>query len=531
MKRRILKAFVVALVVFGVLGFFCSRFYSPDLSDNSDSSEYVVYTTPNGEEKHIYTDSEAFEDHAQNIIEERKKALQSSTSSFRPLVAHAEKTAYYEELQDKTRFNDKWMNGNASSGVSIGIDLATKFLQIDTAGENDEVIINSFYECAGKVGLTYLAYIDREWIPVLTEVVTCYAPEVPYYNDSYMSGVVNPPPFPEWSLRGIYPNELCYMRELDTGDITYFIYRPGGSTSVRVDAMSYNGTLPNSYDSTSGIRFVYDSNFDGMVEDSQGVHTFRTNAEDVGVYFVTSDVNTIFHDFGKQYNDSFNSNITIANGTTCFFCSYVITNDPEEKQDVVNTTTNVNYNWTYNQYPIYRISNTNLQTTYHSDVYDNRHYLTQNTINEYHDIGFDYDPNEHEFEIDYDVLRAEINNTFVPEFKNAFDLVYSAQPEIGLAFDATNNVLNYIDLIEDQTGGGGSVWIPPEYPEIDTQAVITATIPDYQVYVTQTVAENVITSSGRVLNMGWSFMDTLGLISIAVPLAVLAIFWRITGGD
>lgn len=541
MKRKILKSLLVVVVFAFLFSIVYSLYFSfSSDSPSSDSSDYVIFTTPNGEEKHLYTDSEAFEEHAQEIIEERKKALQTS---YKPLTAHAEKTAFYQELQDNTRFNDKWLNNSAASGVGLGIDLATQFLQIDTTGETDELVIKSYYECAGKVGLTYLSYVDREWVPVLTEVVTCYAPEVPWRSDyGYFAGVVTPPTYPNWSLRSIEPNELCYMRELDTGDVSYFIYRPGASTNVPVDAISYNGTVPNSYDLASGVRFTYDSNFQASVEDSSGVHTFQTSAEDVNIYFITSDVNTIFTESTKQYTDQFYTNLTLANNCSFFFCSYLITNDPPEKQDVVSTI-NVNNNWTYNQYPIYRLSNTNLQTTYHSDNYDNRHFLTQNVLNEYQSIGFDYDSNLQKFDIDYDTLSAAINNTFAPEFQAAFDSVYSAQPQIGYEFNANNNTLNYPDLIVDNSGDTAIhvYWDYPQYESLDSVVSgstsdlpdinVTGFVPDYSNYTSETIPVDVISNSKAVVDIGWNLFDSLGLIPFIIPLVLLAILWKLTGGD
>ena len=80
-------------------------------------------------------------------------------------------------------------------------------------------------------------------------------------------------------------------------------------------------------------------------------------------------------------------------------------------------------------------------------------------------------------------------------------------------------------------GGGGGGWQEPFYPEINTEPYITATIPSYSNYMSQTVNQNIIDSSSRTMTMGWSFLDSLGLTAFIIPLVLLGILWRASGGD
>lgn len=159
--------------------------------------------------------------------------------------------------------------------------------------------------------------------------------------------------------------------------------------------------------------------------------------------------------------------------------------------------------------------------------------LTTNNVSNYYDYGVSYNNDTGQFEIDYDILATKISTDIIPEFKNTFDLVYENQPEIGFDFNSSLD-FDYNKLSSDiiySLVPAGSGWTPPEYPEIDTQPIVTATVPNYQVYATQTVPSNFITKSGKFVSIGWSFLDTLGLVALIIPLAMVALFWRITGGD
>ena len=492
--RKKIKILVCAVVALLVIGSMCRVFQPVEDSEKSvpvdTSGNYTKFQTSEGVEKHIYQDTEDYYKRAQQIIEEREK--QYSKSSVKGMiVAHADdKTAFYDDLQKNTRFTDRWLNGNYLTGVKIGLDLVFNTMEVQTGGQSDnELVIKPFYELTGKLGVSYTKYIDGEWKTLLTEVITAYAPFVPSASNNYGSYMVNPPDFPEWSLRGIQPNEICYMRELETGDITYFIYHPAGSSN------QCNATWLNTTDKfgtpVSGTSFAFDTN-SVYVEDSSGRHDFYTSGDHAVIQFVTNDVNTIFTGYGQIYLSNYEDlgfwqNTTIARNFTWFYCSYLITNADEHDQSVVNNV-QVNNNWEYNQYPIYRFTNNYFTSTYDDQDTHIHHYLDQTTINNYNDMGLTYDSNTNKFDLDPTVLAGAVAGALIPELQGAFEGVFALQPDIGLPFSAVNNTLDYNDLIVDSGGGsGGEVWIPPEYPDITTYDIVvrpvfpatTESLPEY----------------------------------------------------
>ena len=467
-KKKIIFLFVLLFSFFFLFSFFPRS----EKSIPVDNSEYSVYIDSSGNEKHIYQNSDDFYKRAESIIEERKANLEKK-SITNVGTAHAEKTAFYDELQRQTRFNDRWMYGPSISAVSTAFDIVANTINVENAGETAEVKIKQFYELTGKIGLSYLEYIDGDWQTVLTETVTAYLPSIPWDTRVYQ-GVLNPPDFPNWAGRGLYPNEIAIMRELDTGDISYFILNADQDGTIGIHAVSTNGTDGHGHDE-SGCSFRY-PNRSCYIEDSSGHHDFTSNG-DYYIDFVTPYVNSIFTVSGEMYRSTFMTNLTLADNVHKFYCSYALTNTPEESDYVLNIN-NVNNNWEYNQYPIYRISNTNFypNTTYaYSNTY--HHYLDQTTINNYSDYGFDYDSVNGTLDLDPTVLAGALAGALIPEFQGAFDLVYGAQPAIGMEFNATNNTLDYLDLIEDNSGGDLTVWEPPSYPAVNTSAYIPATYP------------------------------------------------------
>lgn len=530
MKKFLKVAFCVVLALL-VLGFGFS-FLAPSSDPVPDPDTYVVYTTPSGVEKHIYTDSEEYYKRAQDLIAEREKQYTKSCLRSSSVAHAAEKSPYYDELIDNTRFNDRWLNGNYLTGIDVGLDLILNTMEIQSGGQNpNELVIHPFYEITGKIGVHYNKFIDGEWRTLLTEVITAYAPFVPAASNNYGSYMVNPPDFPQWSLRGIQPNEICYMRELETGDINYFIYHPAGSSN------QCNGTWLNTTDKygspISGTRFDFDTR-SVYIEDGTGRHDFYVNGDYASFYFVTNEVNTIFTGYGDVTFESwdavnFYQNATIARNFTWFYTSYLITNADEHDTSVVNPN-QVNNNWEFNQYPVYRFTNNYFTSTYNTQDYHNNHYLDQTTINDYSDMGLTYDSNTNKFDLDPTLLAGAVAGALVPELQGAFEGVFSLQPDIGLPFNSTNNNKNYIDLIVEDDSGGGS-WSPPDYPAVNTSVYIPANIPTYSTYAAQTMPASYIDGAGDWLFAGYDIFDSLGLLVVIIPLVILGLFWRFTGGD
>ena len=494
--KIILCVLVVSLVFFSMFKPFTS-----DTSETSEASENVrVYVSSDGTEKHIYEDSEEFYERAQSIIDERKKNLEkkSITTTF---TAYADKTSFYYELLTDTRFTDEWFMGPASGAVNTAFDIIANTVRVDTSSGTAEMKIQQMYEFTGKIGLSYLAYIDGDWQTVLTETVTAFYPSIPW-STRINGSMIDPPDWPQWTGRSLYPNEVAFKRELDTGDISYFILNADQDGIIGIHATSTNGSDGHGHDA-SGSSFQY-PNRTCYIEDSTGHHDFQSNG-DYYISFITPYVNSIYTVLGEQYRSTFMTNLTLADNVHTFYCSYALTNTPEIS-DAVLDVTNVNNNWTFNQFPIYRITNENFYpNNCYGDYRVYNHYLDQTTINNYSDYGFDYDSVNGTLDLDPTVLAGALAGALIPEFQGAFDLIYGAQPAIGMDFNATNNVLDYLDLIEDnQGGGGGEVWIPPEYPELTTYDIVvrpvfpatTEALPSYL----PTQASNIYSLADRLLS-------------------------------
>ena len=481
--------------------------------NKADTGTYTVYNASDGTERHIYQDTEEFYNRAQSIIDERKANLEkkSVTNTF---TANADKTAFYDELQKETRFTDRWLNAPCTGAVTTAFDIIANTINVDTAGEVAEVKIKQFYEMTGKIGLSYQEYIDGEWQTLLTETVTAYLPSIPWDTRVYQ-GVLNPPDFPNWSGRGLYPNEIAIMRELDTGDISYFILNADLNGSIGVHAVSINGTDGHGHD-MSGSEFRY-PNTSCYVEDSSGHHDFTSNGN-YYINFITPYVNSIFTVLGEFSRSTFMTNLTLADSVHSFYCSYALTNTPEISDDVLNIY-NVNNNWEFNQFPIYRITNENFYPNNPDGDYRvYHHYLDQTTINNYADYGFDYDSVNGTLDLDPTVLAGALAGALIPEFQGAFDLIYGAQPAIGMDFNAINNTLDYLDLIEDNQGGG-DIATRPDVP-------IVTTLSEWDMlpsYTTETFPIAIQDGYSTLTLHTTDFTDAIGVTSVFLLLALLGL--------
>lgn len=503
-KLKKIKIILSLLAVLALLGFIASSLYPrPDLPETSEAPEKVVVSADEYEQK--------FHDLAKERYEELKK--QKSCLA----VAHAD-TLTFDEILSDTRYTDSFLNKPAMTGVGFGISAATAMLDVQPAGDNIELRFKSFYETTGKVKLLYQAYLNGSYQTLFSETVTCYAFFVPQGSQQWFTGTLTPPDMPQWSLEGIMPNDLCFERQLDTGDTQYFIARLYDPNTQDCTATNYAGS------SQFGVEFnFWYSN--ARVIDSDGLHTFSI-PQNHPITFVSSSVNSIDALQQQQYNPEdlvYSSNLTVAT-KQLFYCSYVITNDRPENTTVINENSYNTYNnYDFRKFPVYRITNNKFQSYDEWNNYETKYY------DEYYiDNGITIN-NDNKLVIDYDTLQVKISNPLELQFKSLFDDIYSFQPDIGLEFNLNNNTIDYPAIINPSGGGGG--WQEPFYPEINTEPVITATVPYYQVYVSETVPSNIISSSEKVVSMGWGFLGSLGLTALIVPLVIAALLWKVSGGD
>lgn len=506
MKKKIVKIAFCVLAALLVVGSCCSLF-SPrsDLpAEISEAPEQVVVSADEYEKK--------FHDLAKERYEELKK--QKSCIA----VAHAD-TITNTDIEIKTRYSDKFLNSPAATGVGFGISAATAMLDVQPAGDNIELRFKSFYETTGKVRLLYQAYVNGSYQTLFSETVTCYAFFVPQGAQQWFNGTLTPPDMPNWSLEGIMPNDLCFERQLDTGDTQYFIARLYDPSTQSCDATNYSGS------SQFGVEFnFWYSN--GRVIDSNGLHTFSIPSNHP-IDFVSSSVNSIDEIQSMQYYPDdlvYSSNLTIATKQK-FFCSYVVTNDRPENTMVINENVYQTYNnYDYRQFPVYRITNNKFQSY---DTYNN--YETKYYDEYYIDNGVTIN-NNNKTEIDYDTLQANISAPLELQFQSLFDDIYSFQPDIGLEFNETNNTIDYPAIVNPLPPSGDG-WQPPSYPAVNTSVYIPAEVPTYQTYALQTIPDSYISGTGDWFYFAYDLFDGLGLLVFIVPLVILGLFWRFTGGD
>ena len=314
------------------------------------------------EEQSRVLSSEDYEKAFNDELEKRLKERGIQNTSCR-IIAHADGVTP-EAIQERTRYTDSWLDSNAAKGVGLGISIATATVDdSQTAGEQIELRFKSFYEVTGKIRLSYLYYINNLWSEIMSETITLYCPFLPEGASTWYSGTVTPPNMPEWSLESIYPNDLCYERELDNGDKTHFLGRMYNPSTNSCTATSYAGN------SQYGVEFNFWYST-GRVIDSAGLHSFQV-PNDHAYRFVSSPTNNISSDVYLNSGESgqYKTNITIASSMQTWYCTYVITNDRPQNINVVNENLYQTYNnYNYRKYPVYRITNKNYQSY---DTYSN----------------------------------------------------------------------------------------------------------------------------------------------------------------
>ena len=461
--------------------------------------------------------ADEYEKRFHELAKERYEELKKKSKGF--LVAHADGLTA-KQVETQTRYTDKFINGTYATGIGLGIDVAVSNVDVQKVGEDIELRFKSFYETTGKVRLLYQAYVDGKFQTLFTETVTCYCLFVPSGSVQWYNGTLTPPDMPNWSLGGVYPNDMCFERQLDTGDTQYFVAKLFDPSTQTAYATNYSGS------SEFGVTFNFYYS-DATVIDSTGTHTFSI-PYDHPIRFVSSETNNIDYLFSQESNPenlTYSSNIRIAR-LQKFYCSYIGTNDRPENLRVINENNYKTYNnYDYRKFPIYRVTNKYYQSYDTFSSYETKYYN-----NTYVDNGLTIDPNTFKTTIDYDKLANIVTNQLEAEFKPVFDAVYDLQPDINVEFNHDNNVFDYPSIVNplpDVSGGG---WEPPSYPAVNTSVYIPAQTPIYSTYAAATVPSGVISSAGTFMHMGYDIFEDLGLLVIIIPLAILAILWKFTGG-
>lgn len=477
--------------------------------------------------------ADEYEKRFHELAKERYEQLKKKSKGC--LVAHADDVTA-NQIKSQTRYTDKFINGTYATGVGLGIDVAVSNVDVQKVGEDIELRFKSFYETTGKVRLLYQGYVDGRYQTLFTETVTCYCLFVPSGSVQWYNGTLTPPDMPNWSLGGVYPNDMCFERQLDTGDTQYFIARFYDPSTQSCYAINRSGG------SEFGVGFSFGYN-EGRVLDSTGYHTFFYHGDNY-IDFVSSPTNNIDRLQDQQYdpnNLTYSSNISVSQ-LTKFYCSYIATNDRPENTSVINEKNYKTFNnYDYRKFPIYRITNKNYQSY---DRYTN--YETKYYNNTYVDNGLTIDPDTLKTTIDYDLLANNVTNQFGAEFKPVFDAVYELQPDVDSEFNQDNNVYNYPSIVNPPSGDGDTgvkvYWDYPQYDSLDgvgsdgstselPDFEITGFVPDYSNYTSQTLPAGPVSNAKAVAGIGWNLFDNLGLIPVIIPLVILGLLWKLTGGD
>lgn len=221
-----------------------------------------------------------------------------------------------------------------------------------------------------------------------------------------------------------------------------------------------------------------------------------------------------------------------------FYTSFVNTNDPIKGGIFTQ----------------YRIENYN-KNYYYDQTFVGGTQITNNNYNDFYNgvLAPMFDP-----DIDWSVPDiSDILDSLVPDIELALkpqidadmsllkaniDNYFKFMPDIGFEWnpDLELNNNNYLELappdVPDDPGGGGGggsivTWVPPQYDPVNTSVYIPAVVPSYSTYVAATAPAQVLTGGKNVFSMGYGILDTLGIWSLIIPLAIVGIFWRFTGGD
>lgn len=490
------KFILISATVIVVTALLVSYFYVSSLDCSVPTEKTITVLSADEYEERFY-----------ELAKERYEALKKQSKGC--LVAHADDVTA-KQIETQTRYTDKFLDGSYSKGIDLGIDIAVSNLDVQKVGEDIELRFKSFYETTGKVRLLYQAYVDGRYQTLFTETVTCYCLFVPSGSVQWYNGTLTPPDMPNWSLGGVYPNDMCFERQLDTGDTQYFVAKLFNPDTQSVTATNYSG----------GSKFGVTFNFwheEARVIDSTGTHTFSI-PYDHPIRFVSSDTNNIDRLQSQSYNPdklTYSSNISVATLQE-FYCSYIGTNDRPENTSVINERVYKTFNnYDYRKFPIYRVTNKNYQS------YDNyANYETKYYNNTYVDNGLTIDPDTLKTTIDYDKLSNTVSNQLEVEFKSNFDSVYKLQPDIDTEFNQNNNVFDYPSIVDPLPPSDGCGCQPPTYPSVNTEPLVTYT---YPVLPTNTVPQNVLDDVGTVVGVGFDTFDTLGasIIGVFVALAVL----------
>lgn len=330
---------------------------------------------------------------------------------------------------------------------------------------------------------------------------------------------------------------VCYMSADELG----LSQLNSGTTAFYWDMGKYKYSVINSDGTVESLDF---SSLPNYYYDP--VNSYFKSANDVNS--ITSDILIDFYNDTSSYDEVFGDVLT---NVQCMFSNGLSSNNNYISSSGFSSDWYISSgaffpaNGTISDYIDGNFSiDSNIRAKY-APVYNNFDYSTKITtgseittenVTNYNDYGVTYNNATGEFELDVDTLTAKIEADITPKFDLAFKGVYSNQPDID--GDFTVNDKNYIDItdkyitdIVDKFYPPASGWEPPSYPAVNTSVYIPADVPSYSTYAVQTMPDSVLNDTKNVFSLSWGVFDGLGLIPLFIPLVILALFWRFTGGE
>lgn len=281
----------------------------------------------------------------------------------------------------------------------------------------------------------------------------------------------------------------------------------GGSSRDISFIYSQNNTIVfngvgQSYNATTYTRYEYkqlDSSWSSYPEDKEICYCYLSNVRERSSS--SSSTRYVVPRFVLGYFD------TNDYGNNRYFYS-----------DYGNTNQNY-FNYYYdNSYQADTIINNNNKSTVFDGTLANAFDINGNVIMPV-DLEADIKPK-------IDLAVADLNT----KITNFFD----DMPDFNAPWSNRNTDNNYFDLIvpeEPSSGGDGCNWETPYYPALNTSVYIPANVPTYQTYAAQTMPSSYIEGTGDWFYFGYGLFDELGLTVFIIPLVILGLFWRFTGGD
>lgn len=317
------------------------------------------------------------------------------------------------------------------------------------------------------------------------------------------------------------------------GKFKYSVINSDGT----VESLDYS-TLPN-YQSNPAPTYFHSSNDVNSIVDNSLIDFYDDSPNAYNTIFgdVLTNVQCMFTNgfdgsFGYR-GSGFSSDWYIS--SACVFPENGTISDYVDGHFSTSTNINVQYAPVYNGFYDFR----------------DMSQLTTENVSNYYDYGITYNQDSQQFELDESTLNNYITNEYVSKFDTAFTGVYSNQPDVG--GDFTQNTNNYIDDVDkhiedilkkyedenrgikvywdypkyDSLGGSGSDGSTPDLPDFE----ITGFVPDYSNYTSQTLPAGAVSNAKAVADIGWNLFDNLGLIPVIIPLVILGLLWKLTGGD